>query len=194
MVGLLFGLEFACLYLGLLYTDAARSVLFVYLSPFIVAVGAHLFLRGDRLTLFKILGLVLAFAGILLVLLSPLFVLLALAIKLTSKGPVLYIPLSVGKDGEAFRFYKFRSMYHNVPDESHRELIEQFISGKKQDGTKLRNDPRITPIGRLIRKFSLDELPQLWSILKGDIIISRAVFCISDALVKSSKGCIYLGQ
>jgi len=67
MVGLLFGLEFACLYLGLLYTDAARSVLFVYLSPFIVAVGAHFLLRGDRLTLLKILGLVLAFAGIFVV-------------------------------------------------------------------------------------------------------------------------------
>lgn len=67
MVGLLFGLEFACLYLGLLYTDAARSVLFVYLSPFIVAVGAHLFLQGDRLTVLKILGLILAFAGIFVV-------------------------------------------------------------------------------------------------------------------------------
>jgi drug/metabolite transporter (DMT)-like permease len=67
MVGLLFGMEFACLYLGLLYTDAARSVLFVYLSPFVVAVGAHLFLRGDRLTFLKISGLVLAFAGIFVV-------------------------------------------------------------------------------------------------------------------------------
>jgi drug/metabolite transporter (DMT)-like permease len=67
MVGLLFGLEFACIYFGMLYTDAARSVLFVYLSPFVVAVGAHLFLKGDRLTFFKILGLVLAFTGILLV-------------------------------------------------------------------------------------------------------------------------------
>ena len=67
MVGLLFGLEFACIYFGMLYTDAARSVIFVYLSPFVVAVGAHFFLKGDRLTYFKILGLVLAFAGILLV-------------------------------------------------------------------------------------------------------------------------------
>jgi drug/metabolite transporter (DMT)-like permease len=67
MVGLLFGLEFTFLYLGLLYTDAARAVLFVYLSPFIVTVGAHFFLRGDRLTFLKILGLVLAFAGVLIV-------------------------------------------------------------------------------------------------------------------------------
>ena len=67
MVGLLFGLEFICIYLGLLYTDAARAVIFVYLSPFVVAVGAHFFLRGDRLTVVKTLGLVCAFAGILVV-------------------------------------------------------------------------------------------------------------------------------
>ena len=67
MVGLLFGVEFARIYLGLLYTDAARSVLFVYLSLFVVAVGAHFFLKGDRLTFLKIMGLVLAFAGIFVV-------------------------------------------------------------------------------------------------------------------------------
>jgi len=64
IVGLLFGLEFACIYFGLLYTDAGRSVVFVYLSPFVVTIGAHFFLRGDRLTFLKVLGLVLAFAGI----------------------------------------------------------------------------------------------------------------------------------
>ena len=64
MIGLLFGLEFVCIYVGLLYTDAARSVIFVYMSPFFVAIGAHFFLRGDRLTLLKMIGLILAFAGI----------------------------------------------------------------------------------------------------------------------------------
>jgi len=64
MVGLLFGLEFVCVYFGMLYTDAARSVVFVYMSPFVVAVGAHFFLRGDRLTFLKTLGLVLAFMGV----------------------------------------------------------------------------------------------------------------------------------
>jgi len=67
IVGLLFGLEFACIYFGMLYTDATRSIIFVYLSPFVVAVGAHFFLRGDRLTLLKILGLVMAFTGIFMV-------------------------------------------------------------------------------------------------------------------------------
>ncbi len=67
VVGLLFGLEFACIYFGMLYTDSARSVVFVYLSPFVVAVGAHFFLKGDRLTLLKTLGLMTAFVGILFV-------------------------------------------------------------------------------------------------------------------------------
>ncbi len=67
VVGLLFGAEFACIYFGLLYTDAARSVLFVYLSPFVVAIGAHFFLEGDRLTIPKMLGLLLAFTGIFVV-------------------------------------------------------------------------------------------------------------------------------
>jgi drug/metabolite transporter (DMT)-like permease len=67
MVGLLFGLEFACIYFGLLYTDAARSVVFVYLSPFVVAVGAHFFLRGDRLTTLKTIGLIFAFLGVVIV-------------------------------------------------------------------------------------------------------------------------------
>src|SRR3989339_64865 len=64
MVGLLFGLEFACIYFGMLYTDAVRSVLFVYLSPFVVAAGAHFLLKGDRLTFLKTVGLLLAFAGV----------------------------------------------------------------------------------------------------------------------------------
>lgn len=67
VVGFLFGGEFACIYFGLLFTDAARSVIFIYMSPFVVAVGAHFFLRGDRLTVAKTAGLLLAFAGVLVV-------------------------------------------------------------------------------------------------------------------------------
>ena len=67
VAGLLFGLEFVCVYLGMLYTDAARSVIFVYMSPFVVAIGAHLFLEGDRLNYLKTLGLTLAFAGVCIV-------------------------------------------------------------------------------------------------------------------------------
>ena len=67
MVGLLFGLEFACIYIGLLYTDAARSVVFVFMAPFVIALGAHFFLKGDRLTLLKTVGLILAFLGVYLI-------------------------------------------------------------------------------------------------------------------------------
>ena len=67
MVGLLFGLEFVCIYFGMLYTDSARSVIFVYMSPFFVAVGAHFFLKGDRLSPLKVVGLILAFAGVCIV-------------------------------------------------------------------------------------------------------------------------------
>src|SRR5512137_1572288 len=67
VVGFLFGTEFACLYFGLLFTDAARSIIFMYTSPFIVAVGAHFLLKGDRLTVLKTLGLIAAFVGVLLV-------------------------------------------------------------------------------------------------------------------------------
>ena len=67
MVGLLFGLEFACIYFGLLYTDAARSGLFIYLSPFVVAIGAHFFIKGDRLNFLKTFGLIIAFTGIFVV-------------------------------------------------------------------------------------------------------------------------------
>lgn len=67
IVGILFGLEFACIYLGMIYTDAARSVIFVYLSPFIVAIGAHFFIKGDRLNILKIIGLIIAFSGIFVV-------------------------------------------------------------------------------------------------------------------------------
>jgi drug/metabolite transporter (DMT)-like permease len=67
MVGLLFGLEFACIYFGMLYTDAARTALFIYLSPFVVAIGAHFFLKGDRLNFLKTFGLIIAFTGIFVV-------------------------------------------------------------------------------------------------------------------------------
>ena len=67
VAGILFGLEFACIYFGLLYTDAGRSVIFVYLHAFVVAAGAHFFLEGDRLTIWKTIGLVLAFLGVVIV-------------------------------------------------------------------------------------------------------------------------------
>ena len=98
--------------------------------------------------------------------LAPLFLLIALAIKLSSKGPVFFRQMRVGYKGEHFNMYKFRSM--QIDAETHRaELLKQ--SDRKGVCFKLKNDPRITPIGRLLRRFSLDELPQLLNILKGEM-------------------------
>jgi len=100
------------------------------------------------------------------VVLSPLFLVVALAIKLTSRGPVLYRQTRCGLGGRQFTLYKFRSM-HAGADQQRRELMPL----NEADGPvfKIRDDPRCTPVGRFMRKFSLDELPQLINILKGDM-------------------------
>jgi exopolysaccharide biosynthesis polyprenyl glycosylphosphotransferase len=90
----------------------------------------------------------------------------ALAIKLESSGPIFYFQERVGKDGQHFLMIKFRSMVVNADD--HKEALQQM---NEASGPifKIRNDPRLTRVGRLIRRLSLDELPQLWNILKGDM-------------------------
>jgi exopolysaccharide biosynthesis polyprenyl glycosylphosphotransferase len=96
-------------------------------------------------------------SGLTLVLLSPLLVAIAAAIKLDSRGPVLFRQQRVGLDGRPFKMYKFRSM---------QEGSEKFDA---QAGLGQKNDPRRTGIGRLLRNTSLDELPQLWNVLKGEM-------------------------
>ncbi|MBO4512233.1 MAG: sugar transferase [Victivallales bacterium] len=106
-------------------------------------------------------------ALILLLLLSPFLVLVGLIVKLTSEGPIIFSQTRVGRFGKHFRMYKFRSMYKDA--EKHKdELMQQ---GKSEDKLRFKdkNDPRITPFGRLIRKTSIDELPQLVNILLGDM-------------------------
>lgn len=103
----------------------------------------------------------------LLIVLSPLMLLIALTIKLTDYGPVFYISKRVGKWGKEFSFPKFRSMYINA-EQRQTHLQSQNIH--QHSGTfKMRNDPRITKIGKILRRTSLDELPQLWCVLKGDM-------------------------
>ena len=105
-------------------------------------------------------------SGPLLVLLSPLFLLLAAAVKLTSSGSVFYRWRVVGKEGQPFTGYKFRSMCSNAD-----QLKARLESLNEMRGPvfKLTNDPRITPLGAWMRRYSLDELPQLYSVLKGDM-------------------------
>jgi len=103
-----------------------------------------------------------------LLLLAPLFALVALAIWLHDRGPVLFWQSRVGRDGRVFAFPKFRSM--SVDAEATRARIEaQNQHGAQGVTFKMKRDPRITPVGRLIRRTSIDELPQLWCVLRGDM-------------------------
>jgi lipopolysaccharide/colanic/teichoic acid biosynthesis glycosyltransferase len=112
-----------------------------------------------------------------LIVLSPLFGIIALAIKLTSPGPVLFRQERLGHYGEKFIFLKFRSMRTNCDSRIHQEYVSQFIAGRgfgdvgsgKQQVFKIQKDPRITPIGSFLRRTSLDELPQFWNVLVGEM-------------------------
>jgi exopolysaccharide biosynthesis polyprenyl glycosylphosphotransferase len=118
-----------------------------------------------------------AAAAAALVLLSPLWVLMAVLIKLDSKGPVLYRQERVGMDGRVFLFLKFRTMRTGADDRIHREYQRQYIEGRPETNLgdslrpvyKLHDDPRVTRTGRWLRRTSLDELPQLLNVLRGDM-------------------------
>jgi lipopolysaccharide/colanic/teichoic acid biosynthesis glycosyltransferase len=106
-------------------------------------------------------------SALLLALLLPLFAVVAAVIKLTDGGPVLFWQTRVGRWGREFAFPKFRSMVPNAE-----ELLPELLwQNDHRDGIvfKMKNDPRVTWIGRILRKFSIDELPQLWCVLKGDM-------------------------
>lgn len=110
-----------------------------------------------------------------MIVLSPVFLLTAIAIKLDSKGPIFFSKLDngkptkrVGQRGKLFKFYKFRSMQPNT-DKLRYSTLAQQNTRKNSPLVKIKNDPRITSVGRFIRKYSIDELPQLWSVLIGDL-------------------------
>ncbi|MBQ9338450.1 MAG: exopolysaccharide biosynthesis polyprenyl glycosylphosphotransferase [Lentisphaeria bacterium] len=102
-----------------------------------------------------------------LIVLMPLSILVALLIKLDSRGPVFFVQDRVGRYGRHFRFYKFRSMYQGA-ELKKKELLSQ---NQSKDGVifKMKKDPRITRVGRFIRKTSIDELPQFFNVLFGDM-------------------------
>ena len=101
-----------------------------------------------------------------LAVLSAVFVITALAIALEDGGPVFYAQKRIGKDEKEFKIYKFRSMYKNA-EAIHENLREEY--GCRDVSFKLQNDPRVTKVGRVIRKFNIDELPQLFNVLVGDM-------------------------
>jgi exopolysaccharide biosynthesis polyprenyl glycosylphosphotransferase len=115
-------------------------------------------------------------SGLLILLASPVMIGVAVAIKLSSTGPVFYVQKRVGYRGRVFPFLKFRSMHVGNDDHIHREYTRRWITENRahseEDGAKtfkIVNDPRIFPVGRLIRKYSIDELPQLFNVLRGEM-------------------------
>ncbi len=106
-----------------------------------------------------------------IILLSPVFLLIAVAIKIDSKGKVIYKHKRIGKNGEYIYLYKFRSMYTDSKERLEELLKDPKIKEEWENNFKLENDPRITKIGNILRKTSLDELPQLINIFNGDMSI-----------------------
>lgn len=103
-----------------------------------------------------------------IIILSPVFLVIAIIIKLDSKGPIIFSQERVGQNGRIFKMYKFRSMVSNAE-----ELLTKLKDKNEMSGPmfKMKDDPRITKIGKFIRKTSIDELPQLLNVLKGDMSI-----------------------
>ena len=121
-------------------------------------------------------------ASVALILLSPLFAIIAIAIKIDSKGPVFFAHKRIGKNGKIIKLYKFRSMVINAE-----ELIKSFTPEQMREykeNYKLTNDPRITKVGKFLRKTSLDELPQLINIINGDLSIIGPRSVVADELEK----------
>lgn len=128
----------------------------------------------------RFIDIVLSFIA--LVVLSPIFLIIGLSIKMESKGPVFFVHKRVGKNGKIIGMYKFRTMVQNAE-----ELIKEFTPEQMKEfkeNFKLENDPRITKVGNFLRKTSLDELPQLINILKGELSIIGPRPVIGEELEK----------
>jgi len=134
--------------------------------------------KKKRLSLLAKRSMDLVGALLALIVLSPVFLVLAILIKLSSKGPVFFRQSRVGQYGEPFVFLKFRSMIVSTDATIHQQYMKRFIAGQTQtssgDGSqaaiyKIKNDPRVTWIGRLMRRTSLDEIPQFWNVLCGSM-------------------------
>ncbi|MBA3706433.1 MAG: sugar transferase [Bacteroidetes bacterium] len=111
-------------------------------------------------------------AFIALIILSPVFIVISLLVKFSSKGEIFFSQIRIGKDGRHFRLYKFRSMYSDAGGDKLREIImKDFINNVKQPigSSKIINERNITPVGKYLRRTSLDELPQLFNVLMGDM-------------------------
>lgn len=126
-----------------------------------------------RLQFFLKRGIDILVSGLGMILLWPFFLIICLVIRLDSPGPVVYRHDRVGKEGKPFGLLKFRSMHVGGDDSGYmnylQELIESSKNGQGKPYRKMEDDPRVTRFGRILRQYYLDELPQLWNILKGDM-------------------------
>lgn len=124
---------------------------------------------------------------------APVFIIIAVLVKLTSRGPIFYTQDRLGLHGHTFKLFKFRSMYVDA-DQRLEHILDSNPELKLEYDTfhKLRNDPRVTPIGRLLRRTSLDELPQLLNVVTGDINLvgPRAYLPTEGAKMKDDKDTI----
>jgi len=125
-----------------------------------------------------------ALAGAILLLLSPLWLLIAVAIRLSSPGPVFYTRTVIGRGGQPFTYYKFRTMTRNNDDSAHRAFLAAYVKDNRpftvewnpvtnveRPVFKVVDDPRVTGVGRVLRRTSLDEIPQLFNVLRGEMNI-----------------------
>jgi len=121
-------------------------------------------IHGTEIFLKRMIDIVVSFLAI--ILLSPIFIILGITIKLTSKGPIIYNSKRCGKKGRVFNFYKFRSMVRSAD-----QMLESLRHRNETGGPifKIRKDPRVTKVGRFMRRYSLDEFPQLLNVLNGDM-------------------------
>lgn len=128
-----------------------------------------------------------------LIFLSPIFLISSILIKSDSEGPVFYTPTRVGRMGRPFRMYKFRSMVMTDIDgmSAHAEEILKkdatLLKEYKKNSYKLKNDPRVTRVGRFIRKYSIDELPQLLNVLKGEMSVVGPRAYMPDELLEQQE-------
>jgi lipopolysaccharide/colanic/teichoic acid biosynthesis glycosyltransferase len=150
-------------------TVATREATFAAPARALAARVAQSAPRSERV--YRVISRVLdvVVASIVLLFAAPIILAAALAIKLTSRGPVFFRQARAGRNGDPFAMYKLRSMYLGADDD--KELFRKFNHLPTGPCFKMKNDPRVTPVGRWIRRASIDELPQLWNVLRGDMAL-----------------------
>jgi exopolysaccharide biosynthesis polyprenyl glycosylphosphotransferase len=138
---------------------------FVILDETVVPVQQGLLVAARwRLAVKRVMDVVIS--GLVIIVLAPFLAAVAVLVKVTSRGPVFFVQQRVGRGGEPFDMIKFRSMYRDAHDRRDEHLVDNIHDGPI---FKIREDPRVTAVGRAIRRLSIDELPQLFNVLKGDM-------------------------